>query len=118
MTPDIVSDSSSRFTIYVPKPNTRINMGKPDPDTPFGYKGLSIQTDSSMFVDVNKEARPPSESRIILLSDGELSAGEITAVIRREFGDRLRHVDYYLGPGARQAYRDGLCDLVVHRLAE
>ncbi|AXI78528.1 hypothetical protein C7M71_014915 [Peterkaempfera bronchialis] len=26
-----------------------------------------------LFVDVNKEARPPSESRIILLSDGELS---------------------------------------------
>src|ERR1700757_2396469 len=26
--------------------------------------------------------------------------------IRGELGDHLRHVDYYLGPGSRQAYRN------------
>lgn len=38
--------------------------------------------------------------------------------IRGEFGDHLRHVDYYLGPGSRQAYRDGLCDLVPNHFSE
>ncbi|MET0187480.1 MAG: acetyl-CoA hydrolase/transferase C-terminal domain-containing protein [Pseudonocardia sediminis] len=38
--------------------------------------------------------------------------------IRGEFGDRLRHVDYYLGPGSRQAYWDGQCDLVPNHFSE
>ncbi|MEJ2871052.1 acetyl-CoA hydrolase/transferase C-terminal domain-containing protein [Actinomycetospora sp. OC33-EN08] len=38
--------------------------------------------------------------------------------IRGEFGDHLRHVDYYLGPGSRQAYRDGTCDLVPNHFSE
>ena len=38
--------------------------------------------------------------------------------IRGEFGDRLRHVDYYLGPGSRQAYWDGRCDLVPNHFSE
>ncbi|MCD2185806.1 acetyl-CoA hydrolase/transferase family protein [Actinomycetospora soli] len=38
--------------------------------------------------------------------------------IRGEFGDRLRHVDYYLGPGSREAYRKGTCDLVPNHFSE
>lgn len=46
-----------------------------------------------LFVDVNKEARPPSESRIILLSDGELS----NVLARSMLSDlRARSDDSYL----------------------
>ena len=38
--------------------------------------------------------------------------------IRGEFGDHLRHVDYYLGPGSRQAYWNGTCDLVPNHFSE
>jgi acyl-CoA hydrolase len=38
--------------------------------------------------------------------------------IRGEFGQHLRHVDYYLGPGSRQAYWDGQCDLVPNHFSE
>lgn len=38
--------------------------------------------------------------------------------MRGEFGDHLRHVDYYLGPGSRQAYWDGHCDLVPNHFSE
>ena len=38
--------------------------------------------------------------------------------MRGEFGSSLRHVDYYLGPGSRQAYWDGLCDLVPNHFSE
>lgn len=38
--------------------------------------------------------------------------------IRGELGDHLRHVDYYLGPGSRQAYWDGTCDLVPNHFSE
>ena len=38
--------------------------------------------------------------------------------MRGEFGDHLRHVDYYLGPGSRQAYWDGTCDLVPNHFSE
>jgi acyl-CoA hydrolase len=38
--------------------------------------------------------------------------------IRGEFGDRLRHVDYYLGPGSREAFRNGTCDLVPNHFSE
>jgi acyl-CoA hydrolase len=40
------------------------------------------------------------------------------AYIRGEFGDHLHHVDYYLGPGSRQAYWDGGCDLVPNNFSE
>jgi acyl-CoA hydrolase len=40
------------------------------------------------------------------------------AYIRGEFGSHLRHVDYYLGPGSRQAYWDGKCDLVPNDFSE
>ncbi|GII65085.1 4-hydroxybutyrate CoA-transferase [Sphaerisporangium krabiense] len=40
------------------------------------------------------------------------------AYIRGEFGDRLRHVDYFLGPGSRRAYWDGGCDLVPAHFSE
>ncbi|MGL6234352.1 MAG: acetyl-CoA hydrolase/transferase family protein [Segniliparus sp.] len=40
------------------------------------------------------------------------------AYIRGEFGDRLRHVDYYLGPGSRQAYWDGHCELMPNHFSD
>ncbi|GII57670.1 4-hydroxybutyrate CoA-transferase [Planotetraspora thailandica] len=40
------------------------------------------------------------------------------AYIRGEFGDRLRHVDYFLGPGSRQAYWDGQVELVPAHFSE
>ncbi|RCG25400.1 acetyl-CoA hydrolase/transferase family protein [Sphaerisporangium album] len=40
------------------------------------------------------------------------------AYIRGEFGDRLRHVDYFLGPGSRAAYWAGHCDLVPVHFSE
>ena len=38
--------------------------------------------------------------------------------IRGELGEHLRHVDYYLGPGSRQAYWDGHCELVPNHFSE
>jgi acyl-CoA hydrolase len=38
--------------------------------------------------------------------------------IRGEFGNHLRHIDYYLGPGSRQAFWDGTCDLVPNHFSE
>ncbi|NDK88566.1 propionyl-CoA--succinate CoA transferase [Gordonia desulfuricans] len=40
------------------------------------------------------------------------------AYIRGEFGDRLRHVGYYLGPGTRGAFARGECDLVPNHFSE
>jgi acyl-CoA hydrolase len=40
------------------------------------------------------------------------------AYIRGEFGDRLRHVDYYLAGGTREAFRKGQCDLVPNHFSE
>jgi acyl-CoA hydrolase len=40
------------------------------------------------------------------------------AYIRGEYGNHLRHVDYYLGPASRQAYWDGQCDLVPNNFSE
>ena len=40
------------------------------------------------------------------------------AYIRGEYGDHLRHVDYYLSPASRQAYLDGGCDLVPNNFSE
>lgn len=38
--------------------------------------------------------------------------------IRGEFGDHLRHVSYYLGPGSRRAYWDGHVELVPNHFSE
>lgn len=38
--------------------------------------------------------------------------------IRGEFGDRLRHVDYFLGPGSREPYWAGTCELVPNHFSE
>lgn len=38
--------------------------------------------------------------------------------IRGEFGDRLRHVSYFLSKATRQAYWDGHCDLVPSHFSE
>ena len=51
-------DTKSRYSLYVPKPLARINLGdwqRRDLQSPkFGYSGVSIQTDSNLFVDVTK----------------------------------------------------------------
>lgn len=38
--------------------------------------------------------------------------------IQGAYGTHLRHVDYFLGPGSRQAYWDGQCDLVPNHFSE
>lgn len=51
-------DIKQRYSLYVPKPLARLNLGdwqRRDLQSPkFGYAGVSIQTDSSFFVDVTK----------------------------------------------------------------
>ncbi|HNM86020.1 MAG TPA: acetyl-CoA hydrolase/transferase C-terminal domain-containing protein [Mycobacterium sp.] len=69
---------------------------------------------------------PPTLLDIIEAHATELTDVRIhqmdTLVRRRyidgQFGAHLRHVDYYLGPGARQAYWDGGCDLVPNHFSE
>ena len=51
-------DIKQRYSLYVPKPLARINLGdwqRRDLQSPkFGYAGVSIQTDSNLFVDITK----------------------------------------------------------------
>jgi len=61
----------------------------------------------------------------------ELHAGELQGVrihqmhalrerryISGEFGDRLRHVSYFLAPATRQAYQAGKCELMPNHFSE
>ncbi len=54
--PGNVTDTQRRFEIYVPSPKARINLGAPNKDStgPFGYTGLSLQSDVHLFIDCNK----------------------------------------------------------------
>jgi len=51
-------DIKQRYSLYVPKPLARLNLGdwqRRDLQSPkFGYAGVSIQTDSNFFLDVTK----------------------------------------------------------------
>jgi acyl-CoA hydrolase len=38
--------------------------------------------------------------------------------IRGEFGTHLHHIDYYLGPGSREAYWNGQCDLAPSHFSQ
>lgn len=51
-----LTDTEKRFEIFVPNPKARINLGASnDTETgPFGYKGLSLQSDVNLFIDANK----------------------------------------------------------------
>lgn len=51
-----VLDTEKRFEIFVPNPKARINLGKKNTTTtgPFGYDGVSIQSDVHLFIDANK----------------------------------------------------------------
>jgi hypothetical protein len=57
---DVTTDTKIRYSIYVPKPLSRINLGswqrrEGGSQSPrFGYDGVSIQSDKSLFVDVTK----------------------------------------------------------------
>ncbi|MFD7104809.1 acetyl-CoA hydrolase/transferase family protein [Streptomyces celluloflavus] len=68
---------------------------------------------------------------VALLDTLEAHAGELSGVrvhrmdpvaerayIRGEYGDHLRHVDYFLGPGSRAAYWRGTCELVPNHFSE
>lgn len=50
------TDTNRRFEIFVPSPKARINLGAPNKDStgPFGYTGLSLQSDVHLFIDANK----------------------------------------------------------------
>ncbi|MEQ9081552.1 MAG: hypothetical protein RLP09_47240 [Sandaracinaceae bacterium] len=58
MDDDNIFDREQRFEIFVPSPKARINMGKPNltsnDEGPFGYTGLSLQSDVHLFIDANK----------------------------------------------------------------
>lgn len=51
-----ILNTEKRFEIFVPNPKARINLGKRNQDTtgPFGYDGVSIQSDVHLFIDANK----------------------------------------------------------------
>lgn len=55
---DNIFDRARRFEIYVPNPKARINLGAAnlttDDEGPFGYTGLSLQSDVHLFIDANK----------------------------------------------------------------
>ncbi|MFO0548077.1 MAG: hypothetical protein U0271_06800 [Polyangiaceae bacterium] len=57
---DVTADIKTRYSIYVPKPLARINLGgwqkkEGASNSPrFGYDGVSIQSDKSLFIDVTK----------------------------------------------------------------
>jgi acyl-CoA hydrolase len=48
----------------------------------------------------------------------QMHAMQPRAYIRGEFGDRLRHVSYFLSPATRAAYWAGGCDLVPSHFSE
>lgn len=51
------TNTTSRLTITVPDPLTRINLGKPiEGDEPLGYTGLTLKSDYYLFVDINKSS--------------------------------------------------------------
>lgn len=57
---DVTTDIKTRYSIYVPKPLARINLGdwqrrEGQVQSPkFGYAGVSIQTEKDMFIEVVK----------------------------------------------------------------
>ena len=53
---DNTDDTARRFEIFVPSPKARINLGAPNTTAtgPFGYTGLSLQSDVHLFIDANK----------------------------------------------------------------
>lgn len=53
---DNIADTERRFEIFVPSPKARINFGARNRTEtgPFGYNGISIQSDVHLFIDANK----------------------------------------------------------------
>lgn len=57
---DVTADLKARYSIFVPKPLARINVGDwqkregASQSPKFGYAGISIQTEKDMFVDIVK----------------------------------------------------------------
>src|SRR2546423_157005 len=50
--------TSRRYEVLVPSPLTRVNLGESDSTKltgPFGYSGISMKTEESMFTDVAKD---------------------------------------------------------------
>ncbi len=71
---DNVIDTEKRFEILVPKPKTRINLGKRNlTDTgPFGYDGLSISTNADAFIGVDRSTLLQSELGLVVQASGSL----------------------------------------------
>ncbi|MBM4376434.1 MAG: hypothetical protein FJ095_15240 [Deltaproteobacteria bacterium] len=61
---------ANRFSNYVPKPETRFNLGKPDTKNTFGYPGASLTTKEHLYVDVGKITQLQSGSHVRLQAKG------------------------------------------------
>lgn len=71
-----VLSSDKRFEIYVPKPMSRLNMGKPaanaQPDGPFGHDGITVSTEKALFQQAQNELVVQSGKDANLLVGGAL----------------------------------------------
>lgn len=57
----------SRFSILVPEPKTRLNMGKPEAGAnAFGYPGISLQAEGNFFADIAKTLHVQSAFKVHL----------------------------------------------------
>lgn len=87
---------------------------------------LNFISDGSQVVVPLAFGEPPTLIKVLEDHADQLSGVRIHQMdplvphryIRGEFGDRLRHVGYYLGPGSREAYWAGNCDLVPNHFSE
>ncbi len=50
------TQSPTRFSIYVPSPKTRFNLGKADAKSQFGFPGISGLTSEHLFLEIGKLA--------------------------------------------------------------
>ncbi len=73
MPTDTTCDTPTQFSIVVPKPATRLNMGESDATSgsEFGYPGLSLQAEDNLFLDVGKTMLAQAAA-LYVQSDGAL----------------------------------------------
>jgi hypothetical protein len=51
---------ASRFAVYVPAGESRLNLGKPDAKKLFGFPGVSLTTQQNVFIDARNIAHVQS----------------------------------------------------------
>lgn len=56
MTTSDPTQRANRFSISVPTPKTRLNLGKADAKNQFGFPGISGITNEHLFLDIGKFA--------------------------------------------------------------